>query len=103
MGPRGPGVDQSAELKIHREYGGHPGQGTGQRVSLDSRQTLEDGGVPRQQRVVMDGQQEAELRVGLDRHRETRRSHTGQPGHVAGGQPGVLTNQRQNEACIDCG
>ena len=95
MCPRGPGVDQFAELKIHREYGGHQGQLTGQRVSLDGRQTLDDGGVQRQQRVVMDSQQEAELRVGLDRHRETRRSYTGQPGHVAGGQPRISTNQRR--------
>ena len=95
MGPRGPGVDQFAELEIHREYGGHQAQVTGQGVSLNCRQTLDDGGVQRQQRVIMDSQQEAELRVCLDWHGETRRGHAGQPGHVAGGQPGVLTNQRR--------
>ena len=61
MRPRGPGVDQSAELEIHREDGGDQGQVGRQGVSLDGRQTLDDGGVEGEQGVVMDGQQEPEL------------------------------------------
>ena len=95
MRSRGPGVNQFTELEIHREYGGHQGYVTGQGVSLNGCQTLDDGGVEGEQGVVMDGQQEAELRVSLDRHGETGGSHAGQPGHVTGGHPGLLANERR--------
>ena len=103
MRPRRPGVNQFTKLEIHREYSWHQGQVTGQGVSLDGGQTLDDGGVKREQRVVMDSQQEPELRVSLHWHRETRGGHAGQPGHIAGGQPGLDVGVEEGEDVVEGG
>ena len=66
MGSSRPGVNKFGQLEIHGEYGGDQGDVVAQGERLDGGDALDDGGVERQQRLVVEGHQEPELRVGLE-------------------------------------
>ena len=59
-------MNQFGQLEIHGEDGRDQGDVVAQGEHLDGRDALDDGGVEREQRLVVQGHQEPELRVSLE-------------------------------------